>query len=169
MSFVENIYMPYFNDKVKKNGRNETFKILFEYLEKNNRKPVIVETGTTRLEHKQGGDGHATRIFDAYINCYDGECYSVDISEDACKCARSLVSSKTKVICSDSVKFLFNFDKPIDVLYLDSFDNVPDPTYSICASAIKLDETVLEALISCGLTIPANLIYSEPSVNLNLF
>ena len=43
------------------------------------------------------------------------------------------------------------------------------PTYSICASAIKFEETVFDALMSCGLTIPLNLMYSDPSVSLSFF
>lgn len=122
-NFIDDIFMPKFYAKTWKQGRNETFKILMKYLEDNNIKnPVIVETGTTRLAHKQSGDGHATRIFDAYINYYDGEVYSVDIDKKACKCAKSFVSEKSNIICSDSVKYLKTFKKKIDLLYLDSFD-----------------------------------------------
>ena len=122
-NFINDIFMPQFYAKIWKQGRNETFKILMKYLEDNNIKnPVIVETGTTRLAHKQSGDGHATRIFDAYINYYDGEVYSVDIDEKACNCAKSFVSEKSNIICSDSVEYLKTFKKKIDLLYLDSFD-----------------------------------------------
>ena len=52
---------------------------------------------------------------------------------------------------------------------LDALSKIPAPTYSICASAIFADETVLVVEISCGLIIPVNLIYSVPSVILNFF
>ena len=122
-NFIDDIFMPQFYKQIWKQGRNETFKILMKYLEDNNiRNPIIVETGTTRLAHKQAGDGHATRIFDAYINYYDGQVYSIDIDKKACECAKSLVSEKSNIICSDSVKYLNEFNKKIDLLYLDSFD-----------------------------------------------
>ena len=122
-NFIDDIFMPQFYKQTWKRGRNETFKNLMKYLEDNNIKnPIIVETGTTRLAHKQAGDGHATRIFDAYINYYDGQVYSIDIDKKACECAKSLVSKKSNIICSDSVKYLNEFNKKIDLLYLDSFD-----------------------------------------------
>ena len=61
-----------------------------------------------------------------------------------------MVSDKTKVVCSDSVKFLWNFpeDRKIDFLYLDSYDvrkDNPHPSQlhhvkELCAVIDKLGE-----------------------------
>lgn len=132
-TFIDDIFMKQFYKQTSKYGRNITFKQMMEYLETNRiYNPIIVETGTTRLAHKQGGDGHATRIFDAYVNYYDGEVYSVDIDKYACECAKQFVSDKSQIICSDSVEYLTTFTKPIDLLYLDSFDfNFQNPEPSM--------------------------------------
>ena len=61
---------------------------------------------------------------------------------------QSMVSDKTKVVCSDSVKFLWSLpkDKKIDFLYLDSYDILrhdPHPSQlhhvkEMCANIDKL-------------------------------
>jgi len=94
-----------------------TFKNTFEELEKKeNKYYTIVETGCSAHGTK------STLLFDKFINYYDGELYSVDINLDRVRDTQQLVSGKTQVVCSDSVLFLNNFKKKIDLAYLDSFD-----------------------------------------------
>lgn len=159
MSFSELFKTKYY-DKMKTPGhpsnpirnRSDSFLKLFQELEKKeNKNFYIVETGTTRADHGHlafGDDGASTYIFDQFINYYDGEVNSVDINEENVKYCRSVVSNKTKVFCSDSVKFLWNLPKQrkIDFLYLDSYDiekNNPHPSQlhhikELCAVIDKL-------------------------------
>jgi len=112
--------------------RASSLQIVFELLEKKKDKNfLIVETGCMRADHGQlalGDDGASTFIFDDFINHYDGEVLSVDINEDNVKHAQNMVSDKTKVVCMDSVQFLWNLPstKKIDFLYLDSYDFEPE-------------------------------------------
>lgn len=105
--------------------RAHTFRKVFEVLESNSKEFYrIIETGCVRIKDNFEGDGMSTILFDVFVNYYDGTVLSVDINEDHCKLARSFVSNKTKVVCSDSVKYLWNVvsDGFIDLLYLDSYD-----------------------------------------------
>ena len=134
--------------------RATSFELIFELLDqKEDKNFLIVETGCMRADHGQlayGDDGASTFVFDDFINYYDGEVYSVDIKPENVAHAQKMVSDKTKVICSDSVKFLWNFpeDKKIDFLYLDSYDvrrDNPHPSQlhhvkELCAVIDKLDE-----------------------------
>ena len=134
--------------------RATSFELIFELLDqKEDKNFLIVETGCMRADHGQlayGDDGASTFIFDDFINFYDGEVYSVDIKPENVAHAQKMVSDKTKVVCSDSVKFLWNFpeDKKIDFLYLDSYDvrkDNPHPSQlhhvkELCAVIDKLDE-----------------------------
>lgn len=112
--------------------RASSLQIIFELLDqKKDKKFLIVETGCMRADHGQlalGDDGASTFIFDDFINHYDGEVLSVDINEDNVKHAQNMVSDKTKVVCMDSVQFLWNLPstKKIDFLYLDSYDFEPE-------------------------------------------
>lgn len=134
--------------------RATSFELIFELLDqKEDKNFLIVETGCMRADHGQlayGDDGASTFIFDDFINFYDGEVHSVDINPDNVAHAQKMVSNKTKVTCSDSVKFLWNFpeDKQIDFLYLDSYDvrkDNPHPSQlhhvkELCAVIDKLGE-----------------------------
>ena len=117
-------------------NRYSTFYKMFEYLESLNKKEYfILETGMTRIKGNYG-DGQSTVIFDEYINYKDGKIFSVDISSQAVELCTQLVSKKTRLVCDDSVKFLYDLslqkDLPIiDLLYLDSYDldwNNPHPS-----------------------------------------
>lgn len=107
-------------------NRTPTFNQLFFRMGEM-KKPTIVETGTIRIDGEQGlaSDGHSTLKFADYCSKFGGKVYSVDIDPQAVALSSSLISKKypdveVHVIESDSVAFLESFDKPIDVLYLDS-------------------------------------------------
>jgi hypothetical protein len=121
--------------------RKESFEKMIAHL-KTIDNPLIVETGCSRQLDNWGGDGMSTVIFDKYINEYGGEFNAVDINLDNVKMAQSLVSDKTTVHCSDSVSWLWNFNKlgkKIDLLYLDSFDfDQHNPGPSMCHHLFEL-------------------------------
>lgn len=128
-NFYKKLLSPAGNNPVR--NRADSLKIVFETLESKKQFGQeyfkIIETGTTRADHGHlcyGDDGCSTYIFDKFINFYDGEVLSVDINQNNCDFSKTLVSDKTKIFCSDSVKFLWDIpsDYKIDLLYLDSFD-----------------------------------------------
>ena len=152
--FLDHFDKTYF---VKLNKRAKTFRKLFELLEEKNKDYyLIVETGCSRTKDNYSGDGMSTVLFDEFVNFYDGQVISVDISEVNCNLARSLVSDKTEIFCGDSVNFLWNLNpsEDIDLLYLDSFDinfNKPHPAMlhhlkELCAVVGKLKKDVIIAV-----------------------
>jgi predicted O-methyltransferase YrrM len=89
---------------------------------------IFVETGTTRkIEIDHHGDGASTVIFADFCNtfCPDGHIWTCDIEEkniEICKEVTKEYQERIDYVVDDSLNFLSNFDKPIDFLYLDSFD-----------------------------------------------
>ena len=138
MTYSKRFSSKFFAKLLQPEGRNpqrdraSSLSIVFELLdEKEDKNFLIVETGCMRADHGQlalGDDGASTYIFDDFINYYDGEVLSVDINQDNVNHATAMTSDKTKVTCSDSVKYLWSLpeDKKIDFLYLDSFDFEPN-------------------------------------------
>ncbi len=85
---------------------------------------TILETGCQRF-HGDWGAGCSTMLFSRTIERFGGELFSVDNSIESCDVARSVVcdiNADVTVTCADSVDFLKEFGKPIDLLYLDSMD-----------------------------------------------
>lgn len=129
-SYVDEVFLPKHHHALA--ARGNTFLKMFRYLEsldipegpdKSNREYLIIETGCTRQEGNWAGDGQSTLLFDEFVNFYSGEVISIDITPGNCELARKLVSGKTKVVCSDSLKFLSEYKgRSPDLLYLDSFD-----------------------------------------------
>ena len=138
MTYSKRFSSKFFAKLLQPEGRNpqrdraSSLSIVFELLdEKEDKNFLIVETGCMRADHGQlalGDDGASTFIFDDFINYYDGEVLSVDINQDNVNHATAMTSDKTKVTCSDSVKYLWSLpeEKKIDFLYLDSFDFEPN-------------------------------------------
>jgi hypothetical protein len=120
----------------KTNLRMASFQVMVDHL-KTIKNPLIIETGCIRpgdqpwssLENSFKDDGMSTCIFDQYINEYDGEFHSVDLTPAHVEYAQSMISDKSQVHCDDSVGFLWAANKSltednqyVDLLYLDSFD-----------------------------------------------
>lgn len=86
--------------------------------------PTIVETGTSRTESGVASDGNATVIFAEFTTRHGGKAYSVDIDPEAVATAKKMTqqTGTVEVTEGDSVDYLKKFPKPIDLLYLDSFD-----------------------------------------------
>jgi len=78
----------------------------------------IIETGTSAW----GTD--STRLWDRYVSRYGGSFQSVDIRSDPARRLKGQLGKHTRLVVSDSVKFLKNTlpTEHVDVFYLDSWD-----------------------------------------------
>lgn len=105
--------------------RYHTFKQCLELIEERGAK-TLVETGTARNGIKNCyGDGCSTAIFARFAQDHEAELFSVDINPGAISCSRKCLQQlnlAAHFIQQDSVQFLKSFDRPIDFLYLDSYD-----------------------------------------------
>jgi hypothetical protein len=124
MNFIENYNHP-------KNLRFDSFKFALNEALKRNHK-TLVETGVSRGKQKllffikkNWNDGMSTMIFSDYVKFVNGHLYACDISKKNLDNAKRFVSinkEQVSFILDDSINFLKNFDKKIDLLYLDSLD-----------------------------------------------
>lgn len=97
------------------------------------RENIFVETGTTRKNlfntrsvEERAADGCSTVLFGDYCSKYGGKVFTCDINLwniDNCKIATEEYKQYITYIVDDSVKFLREFNQPIDFLYLDSVDS----------------------------------------------
>ena len=104
--------------------RAQGFGIMFDLLLSRPAPYHIVETGTLRAIDAWK-DGQSARLFSEFVDHYGGSVRSVDIDEQACLTARSLLPSKNfTVTCSDSVTWLESLDDldQVSLFYLDSWD-----------------------------------------------
>ena len=111
------------------NKRYPTFLLALQLIEER-KLHTIVETGTSRCGSANfAGDGGSTLIFGQWVLEHGGEFYSVDIDPNAIRTATKALNTKAPSIhfvTSDSIAFLARFRRPIDFLYLDSFDFDPN-------------------------------------------
>ena len=115
----------------EKNIRFKSFEFALNEAKKRNHK-ILVETGVARGKIKfflfpkmNWKDGMSTLMFAELVSEIRGELHSCDISKKNIDNAKSFTkkfSKNTFFYINDSVDFLTNFDKKIDLLYLDSFD-----------------------------------------------
>lgn len=92
---------------------------LLEIVNKNHKNYyTIVETGCS------AHGTQSTLIWDNFVNHFDGKVISVDLNQGSVDKTNKLTSNKTKVVHSDSLKFLPSLTEKIDFLYLDSYDVV---------------------------------------------
>lgn len=77
---------------------------------------TILETGCAAYGTK------STLIWDAFVQAYGGEVWSVDLNSSAVEETNRLSSAQTHVTHKDSLSFLKTFDKPIDFFYQDCSD-----------------------------------------------
>ena len=115
----------------KKNIRFKLFKKTLEIANKRGLKN-IVETGTSRGKNKffffkkfNWKDGMSTLMFSEFADFIQGELHTCDISKKNIENAIHFTKKFKKNVnfyVNDSVNFLKNFPKTIDLLYLDSFD-----------------------------------------------
>lgn len=109
----------------KCNHRFETFDFALNLMEERGVK-ILVETGTARLGEKNcNGDGCSTFVFSQWAAQNGAFLYSVDIDKASLHYAANdlmLLNRFVQLVHGDSVEFLKTFNKPIDFLYLDSYD-----------------------------------------------
>ena len=115
----------------KKNIRFSFFKKTLEIALDRNVK-TIVETGTSRGKKKflffkkfNWKDGMSTLMFSEFAHIINGELHSCDISSKNIDNAMDFTKkykNNTSFYIQDSIIFLKEFTKKIDLLYLDSFD-----------------------------------------------
>ena len=115
----------------KKNIRFNMFKKTLEIAIKRNFK-TLVETGTSRgkrnflfFKKYNWKDGMSTLMFSEFAHFVRGELHSCDISQENINNAKDFTKEYIKSVnfyTKDSVVFLREFKKTIDLLYLDSFD-----------------------------------------------
>ncbi|CDR33137.1 class I SAM-dependent methyltransferase [Criblamydia sequanensis] len=109
----------------KQDKRYPTFLLALQLLKELKAK-TLVETGTARNgDQNFWGDGGSTIIFADWASKNNALLHSVDISPLAiqyAKAASAPYKDNIQFTVGDSITFLKNFNKPIDFLYLDSFD-----------------------------------------------
>jgi hypothetical protein len=163
-SSIYGVYQPVisFIDKNVHDARRHTFKRVLGLMEERKVK-TIVETGTARGGHMAfSGDGGFTIIFGYWASLNNAQLYSVDINEQALKNARTMITdylNNVDLVLDDSVHYLENFPKTIDLLYLDSFDfekNNPRPSQEhhlkeIQAAYDKLNNNSIVMIDDCDL------------------
>lgn len=89
----------------------------------------IVETGTVR-QKKDWSGGMSTLIFGEVCYRYDRHLWTVDHNPKALEVSKEVTAKFKDAITyveRDSIRFLSDFPKPIDLLYLDSLDCPEDP------------------------------------------
>lgn len=92
---------------------------------------TLVETGTLRIENNRH-DGMSTLVFGGFCKKYQRYLHTVDADEVAMNVCRKATGDYKDFISynvSDSIAFLKNFNRQIDLLYLDSLD-CPEIEYS---------------------------------------
>lgn len=110
--------------------RANTFRKMFEHLDRFDRPVNMIETGCARFKD-DWTDGQSTMLFDKYVHHHAAESklYSVDINKAATDYARSFVGPKTAITTDDSVKYLTRLTgdflaggQTADLVYLDAHD-----------------------------------------------
>lgn len=110
--------------------RANTFRKMFEHLDRFDRPVNIIETGCARFKD-EWTDGQSTLLFDKYVHHHDAasKFHSVDINKVATDYARSFTGPKTAVATDDSVKHLAQLTadflargQTADLVYLDAHD-----------------------------------------------
>jgi hypothetical protein len=111
--------------------RANTFRIMFEHLDRLDTPITIIETGCARIKDDWSGEGQSTILFDKYVHCHAAESklYSVDINKSATDYARTFIGPKTVLTNDDSVKYLARLTadflaggQTADLVYLDAYD-----------------------------------------------
>ena len=133
MSFLKEFDEKYAPKLGKRKG---TFRRMFELMEERlqeNKALNIIETGCARIHGNWEGDGQSSVMMDRFVHHHNACKLDIyDISPTSIACCRQLVGHpNTTLHCEDSVKGLWAYEKPVDVLYLDSYDvdfNKPHPS-----------------------------------------
>ena len=128
------------NMKVINTRRYYTFKIALNLLLQYNGN-IIIETGTQRMENDPAGS--STTLFGSFCKHYGKKLYTVDNDIEHMILSKKLTEEYKdyiEYVYSDSIEFLRNFDKPIDLLYLDSLDCPLPPESALTSQLHQLNE-----------------------------
>jgi len=112
--------------------RNRSFDVALRTATERFERPVIVETGCVRVDEDFRGAGFSTYLLGLYAARRGGRLFSVDLSLEHCDFARRATAEfggSVEVTWADSLDFLRGFDRPIDLLLLDSLDT-EDPRHA---------------------------------------
>ncbi|MBD1141163.1 class I SAM-dependent methyltransferase [Pelagibacterales bacterium SAG-MED39] len=117
--------------KNPKNFRFQSFEFALLEAKKRNLK-IFVETGVARGKSKflffskiNWKDGMSTLIFSDYVKHVNGSLTTCDIDQKNINNAKKFTKKNKEFVnyvVNDSIKFLSEFNKMIDFLYLDSLD-----------------------------------------------
>lgn len=112
-------------------GRNISFTRILDILQNTYNRPInIVETGCIRdiTEVSRYGDGWSTLNWEYYAKQTNSRVFVVDNNSNHLIKAQQIVPESEYVTytLSDSIRYLENFNKKIDLLFLDSFDYCGD-------------------------------------------
>lgn len=131
----------------------ELFKLMEEKIVTEKRPLNIIETGCLRILDNWEGDGQSSFLFDRFLHHHDNCQLDIfDISPHSVNACKQIVTHpNTKIHCMDSVKGLWNFQRKVDILYLDSFDVDFENTHpsafhhmkELCAIISKLEPGAL--------------------------
>jgi len=113
------------------NRKDSFMKALTELYKNKKDNPKIVEIGVSRYESNLI-DGDSTSVFAWYISNFSGSYHGCDISDTNLKMAQIALkkyigtekdnSINVALTCKDGLEFLKSYNKPIDLLYLDTID-----------------------------------------------
>jgi hypothetical protein len=126
-------------------GRNESYLKVLSILEEEYNHPItIVETGCIRnvTEESKIGDGWSTLNWEYYCKKTNSVVYVVDINENHLNQSKKIVppSENVRYFKDDSIHYLQEFDKKIDLLFLDSFDYQGDDLMKLACYNHSLNE-----------------------------
>ena len=104
---------------------------------------IIVETGCARFDDEWAGDGMSTVIFGTWAKEHGAVVFSVDVDPVNVHNATNLTAHlPVTVVHDDSVHYLSEFKRPIDLLYLDSMDYPLADLVNLYGTLDKFPETV---------------------------
>ncbi|MDB5803042.1 MAG: hypothetical protein JWN73_364 [Betaproteobacteria bacterium] len=103
---------------------------------------LIIETGSMRAVGNWAGDGQSTVLWKEFASIHDCEVHSVDLDPEATRVVREECGDAVQAVTGDSVRYLYDFAnspqaRQIDVLYLDSYDFVPENPFPSAFHHIK--------------------------------
>ncbi len=149
--------------------RANTFRRIFEHLDRFDRPVRIIETGCARLKDDWAGEGQSTILFDRYVHHHaeDSRLHTVDISKAAIDYARTFAGPRTMLTQDDSLKhlarltaeFLAQGQTP-DLVYLDAYDldwhywypSAAHHLMELCAVLRILRKDTLVVVDDCGIS-----------------
>lgn len=149
--------------------RANTFRKMFEHLDRLDRPVHVIETGCARTQDDWAGEGQSTVLFDQYIRHHatESRLYSVDINKAAVDYARTFIGPKTLLTNDDSVRYLAGLTadflaagRTADLVYLDAYDldwhhwypSAAHHLMELCAVSRILRKDTLVVVDDCGLS-----------------